>query len=87
MMSLSQNVDPGQVIKVKFDKDGGAVEAIFLGFILTMSDADKIYYTCPRCRARVWVYRTYPQFVGRPCLSCQPPGLQDAGRAIGCSIS
>ncbi len=52
-----------------------------------MSDSDKIYYTCPRCTDRVWVYRQYSQFVGRPCLNCEPPGPQDIRRAVGCTIS
>ncbi len=52
-----------------------------------MTDPDKIYYTCPKCGSQVWVYLQYPQFVGRPCLSCQPVGVEDIRKAIDCTIS
>ena len=32
---------------------------------------EKIYYTCPGCKERVWVYKAYSAFVGERCFGCQ----------------
>lgn len=36
-----------------------------------MPDSDKIYYNCPRCRQRVWVYTWAPYLTGTPCWECK----------------
>ena len=50
-----------------------------------MSDSEKVYYACPGCDSQVWVYRKYSEFIGRPCLECEPPSLEDIQRLLACT--
>ena len=41
-----------------------------IGTTLTGSGSEKIYYTCPTCKERVWVYKKYEAWKGSSCFKC-----------------